>query len=195
MKPIVMTVGALRRLAKCAYPDADRAHIQTLVFRAADVCVTDGHTLVSIPLPRAARRKFDVSAPALLSALDGARAFDTATLEHADGLLRIAVEARCFVAVLETTNAASAPDFEVIFALRPPETSLLSDFHLDGKMLSRVGKLAHDCGWRPSAIDAKQPCHTKPVSIAWIGGATDPVMFNFATKHGTARVVVMPVRR
>lgn len=195
MKPITMTVRALRRLAKCA-GDSSRPHIAAIQFRAADITVTDGHTLVSLPLgkDKDKARRFCVPTRPLLATTEGARPDAKVTIERGKGETRFVIAGSAGVIITiadDAENCGRFPDVDIVIKAERT-TEPVSTFHIDGRLMARVGKVARDCG-RWITNDAPSP--NQPVSIEIIGGALDPVVFTFATEHGTARVYAMPVRR
>lgn len=193
MKPITMTVRALRRLALNAYKDATRTHIACVRFEPSRVAVTDGHMIAVIPLPADPERGFSLSAVAALESTDGAGPAAIVTIDRVGEVTRIAVAGRSFVAVVKDDKAQPFPPIDQLLsgveALRGTDAA---GFMIDARFYARAGEIAADLGvWMYAGVKHE----ANPITITRHGGEMDPVSFTFAAEHGTGQIVVMPVRR
>lgn len=189
MKPIVMTVRALRRMALSASQDRTRFHICAIKFRKADMAATDGTALVLVPLPEDVLRDFALPAHAALEA--------TASWKR-DAIVRITRKGKTTTLTTpgkDCVIGAEVPDGEDV-PYPPVEQVIerynlggLADFLLGPRMLIRVGRVARDLGLHdPEAADQA------PVRLVHTSKNLGPTHFTFATEHGDALVIAMPVR-
>lgn len=205
MSPIKFTARGLRRIALTACLDETRPHLCSLRFRPSDVVATNGAIMVRIPLPLDAERDFILPSLPTIEALGAVRRDATVTLTRGEGEARLSAGLGYAFTIADDADISvdRYPGIEAVID-ESREVGTVADLHLSARMWIRLGQLARDLlpNGAFSSVNTPYRSDDAPVRIIKAGSMPagtlvggHPAHVAFATEHGDALAVVMPVRR
>lgn len=204
MNPIEFNARALRRIALTTCQDKTHPHLCAMRFRPSDVVATNGTILVRVPLPHDPERDFVLPSMPTVETVSRLHRSARVTLTRGDGEVRISAGLGYSFVISDDPDISvdRYPSVEVVINATQ-DVGAVADVHISASMWIRVGQLARDLMPDDGAFSSQMIPYAPddaPVRILKAGcvpakGGGNPAHIAFATKHGDALAVVMPVRR